>query len=409
MKKKLFIFTIFITLTLAFPACNLITIEIDNGGSSEDQVITIQEDQTSTVQQQTETSSYLLPKYILVDTGDEESLTYVDLQGQTIAVMQTPGIGYGSASQVHVAGSSTLGVNNIPLVYHSFTNPESLLVNSNNSISSLVDTPMFYGLAGAPGEAIIAYSVYEPTSESVHSDLYLGTLETLPTTGPIHSTDDKDSYRVMNPLAISTESGIATGIWYTFSAWGIGGDIIFPVNQSLFYFDMTSGNNYEFIGDSCNVQGLSQDFTWAACRGSTSDGSPTYTIENFVPGNSVSFPLDPSSDRGAGYGTFSPDGLYVAWLEASGSNMAEVPNYHSRIRIGMTSGGIIYDQDDTALSQALGGGTIPYMQPVGWLDTHNVLVEAYLDNYLIASLIRINIVDGSITKIAEGTFIAFVY
>jgi hypothetical protein len=410
-KKSLFGISILIFLTLIISACNFVSIQSDATSQPADLNLSEQDqaEQSSNLEGSNETVSYKLPKLILVNTGDEYGLTLYNLQGQPITELKTPGIGYTSSSKVHIAGPVPEGPIMTPLVYHSFENPESLLVNINDSISLLVNTPMFYGMAGAPGEPFIAYSVYEPTSESVRSDLYIGNLETLPTNGPIYSLDNNTDYYVINPLGITTESGIATKIWYTFAAWGIGGDIIYPVNQSLYSFDMTNGNTIQHLDKNCSVQGLSQDFTWAACRTSDSNGTQGYFIQNLENGISVSFSLDPSSSRGAGFGVFSPDNTYVAWLEASGSHMAEVPDYHSRIRIGLTSGGIIYDQADTAIATVLGVGSIPYMKPVGWLDTQTLLAEVSLDDYGNTALITINLSSGSINKIIDGSFIAFAY
>jgi len=405
MKKSLFGVSILIFVTLILSACNFASNHSDDTNSTNsDQATQINNPENSDA-----TVTYKLPKLILVDTGDDYGLTLFNLQGQPITELKTPGSGYTSSNNVHITGPIPEGPIMTPLVYHSFENPESLLVNVNDSISTLVETPMFYGLVGAPGEAFIAYSVYEPTSESVRSDLYLGNLETIPTNGPVYSLDNNTDYYVINPLGITTESGIATKIWYTHSAWGIGGDIIYPVNQSLYSFDMTNGNAIQHLDINCSAQGLSQNFIWAACRASDSNGNQGYFIQNLENGNSVNFPLDPTSDRGAGFGVFSPDDTYVAWLEASGSHMAEVPDYHSRIRIGLTSGGIVYDQADTAIAIALGIDSIPYMKPVGWLDTQTLLAEVNLNDYGNTTLITITLSNGSINKIIDGRFITFAY
>ncbi len=123
----------------------------------------------------------------------------------------------------------------------------------------------------------------------------------------------------------------------------------------------------------------------------------------------MTFPVDASSDRGAGYGAFSPDGTYIAWLEASGHHMAEVPNYHSRIRVGLTTGGIVFDMDDTTIAQSLGASAIPFMKPVGWLDAQTLLVDANLNDYSIEVLFTINITSGAINKLIDGAFVNFAY
>ncbi len=405
MKRRLPATTIFILLSLIMSACGTITIQSNNAAEispTEIQVQPVENDQTKA-------ASYKLPTMILVDTNDNYGLTFFNLQGQAITELKTPGIGYGSSGHVHIAGAVGDGPMMTPLVYRSFENPESLLVNINDSVSTLVETPMFYGMAGAPGEAYMAYSVYEPTAESVHSDLYMGNLETLPISGPIYSQDNNVDYYVVNPVGIQTEAGIAVKVWFTHSAWGIGGDIIYPVNNSLFSLDMTTGNVVQHLDKTCSFQGQSQNFTWAACRTSDGNGSNGYFIQNLQNSSIVSFQVDPSSDRGAGYGVFSPDDLYVAWIEASGSHMAEVPDYQSRLRIGSTGGGIVYDQADTSIASALGIGAIPFMKPVGWLDIQTLLVEINVDDYVSSALITINIATGAVNKIITGSFVEFAY
>jgi hypothetical protein len=268
---------------------------------------------------------------------------------------------------------------------------------------------MFYGLSGAIGEEFIAYSTYQVEDDAVTSMLYLGDLDTLPTIGPVYTLENSDNFYVVNPMGISTDAGIATGIWYTLSAWGIGGDVIYPVNQGLYYFDMTSGSSFQYAGAECNPQGLSQDLNWVACRGGNPDSGYSYFIKNTAANTAVDFPLDPASERGAGYGVFAPDNSYIAWMEASGSHMAEVPNYHSRIRIGLTGGGVVFDQDDSAFARALGAGSVEYIEPVGWMNPQTLLVEVIIQDYGNPSIVKVDITNGSITPFLDGRFIAFAY
>ncbi|NMB62767.1 MAG: hypothetical protein GYA18_10575 [Chloroflexi bacterium] len=407
--KKYLSFQILLMLSLLMTACNGITISFNDkttpsDGTDQDAAyLQVGDSETSG------TTSHSFPKLILVDTRDDYGLTFYNLQGQPITELKTPGIGYGSSGRVHIAGSIPEGPIMTPLVYHSFTNPESLLVNINDSITTLVQTPTLYGLAGAPGQAHIAYSLYTPSHNTVHSDLFLGDLETLPNIGPVYSLDNSDDFYVINPVAVSTQAAVATGVWYTFSAWGIGGDIIFPVNQGLYYFDMTNGNNYQILDKNCKFQGLSQDFSFAACQHYDSNGNYSYSVENLSASTSTTFALDPSSDRGAGYGVFSQDGNYVAWMEASGSHMAEVPNYHSHIRIAFTGGGIVYDQTDQAIASALGVSALPSMLPVGWLDNQTLLIQVSIDDFGSSALATIDVTDGAVQKIIDGSFVTFAY
>ena len=376
MKKNVLVPCLVVGLLL-FSACGPISI------NSGDETISIPEPTPVNLQDQASnndaaqpggTDSYKQPKMIVVDSGDEVGLTFYNLQGQAVTELRTPNAGYLTESGVHIAGAVPDGQIMTPLVYHSF-NPDSLQMNVNDSITTLVNTPMFYGLAGAVGEEFIAYSTYQPEDNAVTSMLYMGDLNTLPTIGPIYTLENSDNFYVINPMGISTDTGVATGIWYTLSAWGIGGDIIFPVNQDLYYFDMTSGTSFQFAGAN----------------------------------TAVDFPLDQASDRGAGYGVFSPDNSYIAWMEASGSHMAEVPNYYSRIRIGLTGGGVVFDQDDSAFAQALGTSSVEYIEPIGWIDPQTLLVEVVAQDYGNTNIVKVDITNGSITPFIPGRFIAFAY
>ena len=410
MKKNVLVPCLVVGLLL-FSACGPISI------NSGDETISIPEPTPVNLQDQASnndaaqpggTDSYKQPKMIVVDSGDEVGLTFYNLQGQAVTELRTPNAGYLTESGVHIAGAVPDGQIMTPLVYHSF-NPDSLQMNVNDSITTLVNTPMFYGLAGAVGEEFIAYSTYQPEDNAVTSMLYMGDLNTLPTIGPIYTLENSDNFYVINPMGISTDAGVATGIWYTLSAWGIGGDIIYPVNQGLYYFDMTSGTSFQFAGAECNPQGLSQDFAWVACRGGNPDSGYGYFIKNTAANTAVDFPLDQASDRGAGYGVFSPDNSYIAWMEASGSHMAEVPNYHSRIRIGLTGGGVVFDQDDSAFAQALGTSSVEYIEPIGWIDPQTLLVEVVAQDYGNTNIVKVDITNGSITPFIPGRFIAFAY
>ena len=211
----------------------------------------------SDTSQPTGSVPYNQPKMIVVNSGDDIGLTFYNLQGQPITELRTPNAGYLAASNVHIAGAIPDGPIMTPLVYHSY-DPDSLQMNVNDTLSTLVSTSMFYGLAGAPGEAFIAYSTYQPEDNAVTSMLYMGDLNTLQNIGPVYTLENSDNFYVINPMGISTTAGIATGIWYTLSAWGIGGDIIYPVNQGLYYFDMTSGSSYQFAGAEC----IHRDYHW---------------------------------------------------------------------------------------------------------------------------------------------------
>ncbi|HEY60714.1 MAG TPA: hypothetical protein G4N92_08555 [Anaerolineae bacterium] len=358
---------------------------------------------------ETQESAILLPKMILVDTSDNTGLTFYDLEGSPISEYKTPGLGFADPTYVHIAGNVSRDPIKTPLIFEIYDPEAALLVNVNDNIYKLVSTPNFFLLKGAPAQPVLAYTRVLLEEDALKSDLIVGNLDTLPNAAPIYTLFDDQTYLALAPLAIFAQNGQPLGIWYTHTAWGIGGDIIYPFNHGLYYYNLSSGENFQYLDDSRNVQGFSQDFTWAASVEFSGSGDFSLTIENLQTGVVVNFPLDPTSDRGVGYAYFSSDNQFVAWLEASGSHMSMEPNYHSRIRVGLTSGGIIEDLDDAHIAQAAGFSLITYMKPVGWLDQQTLLVEVRREDWGQVALVIIDALSGSVSKFAAGKFVGFAY
>jgi len=352
--------------------------------------------------------SALLPKMVLVDSDDQGGLTFYNLAGQPQATLDTPGLIFGEATHVHVAGRIPVGGNTAPIVYLTYEQQEALLLNRNNEIGRLALTPQFFQLRGAMGEAVVAYSLIPPEGQGVTSELYAGNLDSLPNASPVYTLFDNETYFAIAPMAVVAQNGNALGIWYTHSAWGIGGDIIYPINKGLYYYDLTTGDDLQYLDGSHNPQGMSPDMSWAASVGFNT-GDLSLRIENLQNGSTQHFPLDSESDRGAGDAFFSPDNQYVGWIEGSGSMMALEPNYSSRIRIGMTDGGIIQDVSDAQIAQAAGYSKVSFMKPVGWLDNQTLLVEVRKEDWGQAALVKIDALSGAVSEYCAGTFSGFAY
>ena len=133
-------------------------------------------------------------------------------------------------------------------------------------------------------------------------------------------------------------------------------------------------------------------------------------VTNLATGQMVNFPLNPSSDRGAGYAVFSIDGKYAAWLEASGSMIAEPPNFQMRVRVGdIATGAITREIDSTMAAQALGWERAYFMKPVGWLDAQTIVIEVRGSDWNTASLLKYDITSGSLAVLCQGSFAGFAY
>ena len=61
-----------------------------------------------------------LPKGILISTNDGIGLTYINLQGQSVTELKTPGISFPDPRNVHIAGSIPPGPIQVPLVYFAY-------------------------------------------------------------------------------------------------------------------------------------------------------------------------------------------------------------------------------------------------------------------------------------------------
>jgi hypothetical protein len=124
----------------------------------------------------------------------------------------------------------------------------------------------------------------------------------------------------------------------------------------------------------------------------------------------VEIPLLPGSDRGAGYAVFSPDNSQVAWMEGSGTQMSDTPDFHSVIRLAPSSADvqITKQKTDAEFGAAVGLPKL-WVKPVAWLDNTNLLVEGRGDNWVDAYILKLNTESGDITLFAKGVYLGKYY
>jgi len=352
-----------------------------------------------------------LPRGVVTSTVENSTLTIFDRQGYTLAVVHTPGLSFSGSQNVHIAGSMPEGMAAVPVVYFSFEQNNSLLLTVNDQVTTLITTPFFAGMTGEAGKPIVAYTTVEYGTNALRSQLFAGSVQSLPGAAPALTIDDPEGW-AMVVLAIKTVNDQPVGVWYSRRPWGIGGDIVFEPRRTLSYLDLSNGTSTELLGPEANPCSLSFSRTWVAYSGAPGVAASLgpMSIRNLENGAGATFPLLPATDqRGAGQAVFSPGDRYVAWMEASGWLMAEDPSFQSIIRVVDLNGNIIAEFTDSALVDASGLGTIGRVEPVGWFDDQTLVVQAHGSNWDQVVLMLIDIPGKTPVYLAQGEFIGFVY
>lgn len=351
------------------------------------------------------------PTGVCVKETASGSLVCFDVNGQPLATLQVPDMGSSDPQGMHIAGELKTGAAVLPVVYFSWEPEHALLVSANGSSTSLRKTSAFLALAGAAGQPVMAFSDVTYDGNITHSYLYAGTLQTLGSADPFYDLKDELTGMALMPVAVESSGGQAQKVWYTHTAWGIGGaDLIYPINRGLYVFDLATGQNMQALDPERNFQGLSPDNTLAGSISFDFKGDHSLHVNNLVTGQMINFPLNLTSNRGAGYAVFSADGKYVAWLEASGSMITEPPNFKARVRVGdIATGAVVHEVDSNTAAQVMGWEGVSFIKSVGWLDAQNVIIEARGENWEKVSLLKYDILSGSLTFLYAGSFTGFIY
>jgi hypothetical protein len=352
-----------------------------------------------------------LPKGILINPNDGIGLTYFNFLGQSVAELKTPGISFPGPRNVHIAGSISPVLIQMPLVYFAYQPVAALMVNTNDQIEVLMKSQYFNGLAGAAGSPVIAYSLLNPKDNILESRLFVSTLKELPQTAAVITQSDSQNSLSIVPIAVDAQGEKINAVWFTKCPWGIGGDIVFDPFGGLFYYDHANGEVKEILDVKQGFQGLALDRSLAAIVDNVTPGLGVIKVIDIKSGNTTSIPLDASSDRGAGFVEFSPDNRFMIWMEAGGSQMAETPTFHSRIRVAQLGEtfGLIRDVKDSSLADALGYPLVSRLQPVGWLDNQTALIEVRQESWEKASLVKLDVTTGMLSEFSKGSFVDFGY
>lgn len=351
------------------------------------------------------------PAGVLAYTDNNTSLMYYDSNGQFVSEFNTPGIMSADPTNVHMAGSMSNDESTAPLVYHSWEPAQALTVNDNGTIITLRNSTAFLAMAGAAGQSALVFSEVLIEDNIPHSYLYAGNLDNIGSASAFYDMKDEHFQMALSPVSLKAVAGNPQGVWYTQTAWGIGGpDLIYPITRGLYYFDLTNDENLQYLDVERNFQGISPDMQLAGSIEFDAEGDHSMAITNLNTDQVIQFPLKSSSDRGAGYAVFSPGNQYAAWLEASGSFVTDPVSFQAVVRIGnLTSGNVDYEVKDTIIAQAIGINSVSFIKPVGWLDSQSLLIEMRGDDWGQVSLVRYNLGDNSLSTFCEGSFAGFTH
>ena len=351
------------------------------------------------------------PSGVLVDPGNGAGLNYYDINGQLVKTFAAPRNTKLDPENVCLTGSGTSGNTSVAVVFQSLDAEAELVMTDGIQSSSLRKTDTFFALACVPGQAALAFSEVSIENGIPYSSLYAESIDNLSSLSPVLQSKDAETQTVFMPVAVTAAAGNPKGIWYTHSAWGVGGaDLIFPITRGLDFYDLSTKEKRNLLDESRNFQGISPDRQFAGSVDFRSDGDLSMRATELASGRSTAFPLKAGSKRGAGYAVFSPDDAHIAWMEAGGSLTSDPPDFLATVRVGSLANGTIEAEvDATAAAQALNLERIAFLKPVGWLDDHSLLMEARSSDWEQAYLLRFDLQSQGLALFSPGSFLGFSY
>jgi hypothetical protein len=243
---------------------------------------------------------------------------------------------------------------------------------------------------------------------NLRSKIYVGSVQSLASAAPVSVIDDPESWAI-KPILIEAENGTPTKVWYTRTAYGIGGDIVFEPRKGLFVLDLATGQESTVLDNSVSPWAISTDRNWVAFSSGLVPANPV-CVKNLQGGVEVCFPQLPASEpRGTGDAYLSPDAQYVAWMEGDGWQMAETPSFTATVRVGQMDGTVIADLPMSAFESAAGIGPLSRAEPVGWLDNQTVIVQVRGQEWRQVALLRYSVLSRESSYLAPGEFVGLLY
>lgn len=346
-------------------------------------------------------------------TADDQASSWIwrDASGIHISKLEIqPGLA-AEPDSIHITGQVS-GSDRFPAVITRTWLPQQAIISlSGGQTVTIRATESFVALAGKPGQPIVAFTEISYENDIVQSRLYAAHISDLGRAAPVMVTAmDMPGFAPV-PLAVESADRAATTVWYTLSAWDTRGeDMVFPLSLGLFSLDPASGLTEQLLDLDRNLQGQSPDHSLAASVSAGYDNEKSLQVHQLPSGQTVQFDLKPESNLGAGYAVFSPQSQYVAWLEAGGSVRSDSEIFSAQVRTGNpASTQVLHEVDLSAARAAAGFEQAAWMQPVGWLDENQLLIQVYDLAQLHSALVRLNMADGSLSAFCPGRFLGFTY
>ena len=342
-------------------------------------------------------------------TATEQTLSFYDLNGALVSQVELPQFTFPQRDRIHVAGAMPASGGAVPLLYFSFDSEESLhFRDGDGQIFALLNGPSFLGLTGVPGQPVVAFSQLEYLDTALRIKLYVGSVQSLPSAAPVSVIDDPESWAV-KPILLEAENGTPTKIWYTRTAYGIGGDIVFEPRKGLFVLDLATGQESTLLDENVSPWAISADRNLVAYTSSLTPPN-SMCLKDLRSGAEMCFPALPAGEpRGAGQAFLSPDAAYVAWMEGDGVQMGETPSFKATVRVGQMDGAVVADLPMGAFEGAAGIGPLSRAEPVDWLDNQTLIVQVRGREWSQAVLLRYNVLSKETSYLAPGEFIGLLY
>jgi hypothetical protein len=301
--------------------------------------------------------------------------------------------------------SSTLAqpAENTRVIFYTFQGNSLSQYLAPGNIQQLAVTPNLVALVGDGSCDAFSYGTVDMGGNGTKNQLFLAKISQLGSNTPVVSEFDLRGFAIF-PIAAICGADQPAGVWYAHMPYGIGGDIVFPPYSGLYRYDSGSASQTQYLDENQRFSGLSTDQTMAAF--SPQDDLSSLIILDLKDHTQIQIATLPDSDRGAGYAVFSPDDTQVAWLEGSGFQMAETPNFHGTIRISPTKSEVqlVKNKSDAEFGAAVGLPKL-WIKPVAWLDNSTLLVEGRGETWDDAYLLKLDTQSGAITLFAKGAFV----
>lgn len=405
MKSKTFIVLTIMVIGALLLACNLLTTPSVPPEDVQPPLPADVPDEPPVTEPLPETSN--LPAGL--GTARENTVSFFDLNGTQISQVELPQNTFLSHDRTHIAGTVPASGGAVPLLYFSYEDGEALLFRDGvGQIFALQNGTSFLGLTGVPGKPLVAFSQIEYLDLALRSKIYVGSIQTLPSAAPISVIDDPESWAI-KPILVQAENDTPTQVWYTRIAYGIGGDIVFEPRKGLFVLDIATGQATTILDNNLSPWAISDDKEWVAFSAAGSQNN-SMCVKNLGTGAELCFPALPASEpRGAGNAFLSPDAQYLAWMEADGWLMAEVPSFVATVRVGQNNNAMVADLPMDTFESVAGIGAISRAEPVAWLDNQTVIIQVRGQEWDQASLLGYNVTSGETSYLAPGAFVGLLY